>query len=84
MTIKFFGRPDCPKCPPAKELAKKLQKNQDFKVELYDLDNADGLAEGTLYGVMSTPTIIVVDDKDKEVVSWRGQTPTESEIKKHL
>ena len=83
MVVKIFTRPTCPKCPPAKTLAEKLKK-QWIKVKMFNLDEVEGLTEGTLYGVMGTPTILIVDDKDKEIVSWRGQTPTEAEIKKYL
>jgi len=83
MVVKIFTRPTCPKCPPAKTLAEKLKK-QGIKVKMFNLDEVEGLTEGTLYGIMGTPTILIVDDKDKEIVSWRGQTPTEAEIKKYL
>lgn len=83
MLIKFFVRPGCPKCPPSKALAKKL-KEEGVPTKIYNLEEADGLAEGALYGVMSTPTVIIVNEKDEEVISWRGETPSENEIKKYL
>jgi glutaredoxin len=83
MTVKFFWRPGCPKCPPAKELSKKLLKDG-FNIKLYNLEDTNGLAEATLHGVMSTPTIVVTDDNDKEINSWRGETPAEVEIKKYF
>ena len=83
MMVKIFWRQGCPKCPAAKELGKKLS-NSNVNVKIYNLENIDGLSEGTLFGVMSTPTTIVVDDENKEVASWRGETPSEAEIKKHI
>jgi len=75
--VKIFTRVNCPKCPAAKALAKELN------VKTYNLDDADGLAEGTLYEVMSTPAVIVTDN-NKEVMSWRGKTPLKDEVKKYL
>jgi protein-disulfide isomerase len=83
MLIKIFWRDGCPKCPPAKELGKKLSA-ADTDVKIYNLNNAEGLAEATLYGVMSTPATVISDEKGKEVVSWRGETPSEDEIKNTL
>ena len=83
MIIRIFTRQGCHKCPPAKALGKKLSEGS-INVKFYDLEDADGLAEATLFGVMSTPTIVVVDENDKEIISWRGETPTEAEIKRYL
>jgi glutaredoxin len=83
MLVKIFWRKGCPKCPRAKELGKKLTK-EGIEVNYYNLDEAEGLSEGTTYAVMGTPTVIVVDEKNKEVASWRGKSPSESEIKKYL
>lgn len=77
MKIKYFFKQDCPKCPAAKEVIKKFE---DF-VEYYDLDTVDGLAEGAYYMVSSTPTTVIVDEEGREVVSWRGSLPPESEIR---
>lgn len=83
MMVKIFWRPGCPKCPAAKELGKKLI-DEGVNVKIYNLEDIDGLSEGTLFGVMSTPTTIIVDNKNKEVASWRGETPSEAEIKKYI
>lgn len=83
MKVKIFWREGCPKCPPAKELGQKL-KDQGLDVQLLGFDEAEGLTEATIHQVMATPSIIVVDDKDNEVSSWRGETPDISEVKKVL
>ena len=81
MIVKVFTKETCPKCPPAKELAKKLiEKGVD--VNLYSLDEADGLAEASMYDVMSTPSIIVCDKEGSEERSFRGEVPSEEEILK--
>ncbi len=77
MKIKYFFKQDCPKCPAAKEIVKKFEDI----VEYHDLDTVDGLAEGAYYMVSSTPTIIVVDERGREVASWRGSLPTENDIR---
>ncbi len=79
MQVKIFIKKTCPKCPPAKELAEDL-KNKDIKVELYDMDTPDGLAEASMFNVMATPTIIIVNDEGKEEKAYRGVVPQAEEI----
>jgi len=81
MIVKVFTKETCPKCPPAKDLAQKLIE-KDVDVELYSLDEADGLAEASMYDVMSTPSIIVCDKEGSEERSFRGEVPSEEEILK--
>ncbi|NIM46826.1 MAG: thioredoxin family protein [Candidatus Aenigmarchaeota archaeon] len=81
MKLLVFTKKDCPNCPPAKKLAKDLEK--DFLVVIYDISEVDSLAEAQFYGVMSTPSLILVDEYDKEIRSWRGTTPSKEEILKY-
>ena len=79
-SIKLFWKQDCPKCPAAKQVSNSL-KSAGFNILDYNLDTADGLAEGAYHGVLSTPTLLVIDENDKEVLQWRGDVPTLEEIK---
>lgn len=78
-SIKFFWKQDCPKCSTAKQVLVAL-RDGGFNVTEYDLETADGLAEGTYHNVLSTPTLLVVDDTDKELLQWRGDVPTLEEL----
>lgn len=70
MHIKFFVKRDCPRCPAAKHAL------ADFAgVEVYDLDDVDGLAEAAFFNVLSTPTVLVVDSDGVEIAAWRGVAP---------
>jgi len=73
----------CPKCPAVKEIGKELKK-EGLPVLNYDLDTIDGLAEASFYSILSTPSIIIEDEEEKEVMSWRGVVPTLEEVKQHL
>jgi len=75
LRIKLFTKKACPRCPEAKAVTAELKN-----VELYDIEEVDGLTEAAFYGVLSTPSIIVVDDDGKEVVSWRGEVPSRDEL----
>lgn len=75
MILKVFTQPMCPACPPAKELAKKLEKY--VTVEYIDVSQPQGLDEAMKYNVMATPTLILVDKDVKKV--WTG-TPDENEV----
>ena len=79
MKIKVFIKEGCPKCPPAKELAEDLA-NKGIKVEFFDMDTPDGLAEASMFNVMATPTIIIINDEDKEEKAYRGVVPQAEEI----
>ncbi len=82
MEVKIFWQEQCPDCPPVKELGKKLEE-QGVKVNYYDIKDIDGLATGTLFGIMSTPSVVVAEG-DSEIASWKGEVPTLEEVKKHL
>ena len=81
MILKIFTQPSCPNCPPAKKLGKDIEKKENGTVvEWYDVTEAEGLAEAAFYSVMATPSLVLLDDKGKEVKTWRGETPKEEEI----
>lgn len=50
----------------------------------YDVESVDGLAEASFYEVISTPSIIILDEKDNEIASFRGKVPTLDELEKVL
>lgn len=82
MILKLFTQPNCPRCPAAKELVKKLTSSRvnELKVEEFDVSTVDGLAEASFYSVMATPSLVLCDDQGKEIYGWRGQTPGEKEL----
>ena len=82
MQIKLFTQDQCPNCPPAKNLARKL-KDKGFSVTHHDIKTPDGLAESLMRDVMSTPSIIITKN-NAEIAGWRGTVPEKTEIMKHL
>lgn len=80
MTIKVFTKSSCPKCPPAKELAEEL-KTKGENVVMCSLDEPSGLAEAAMYDIMATPSIVITDNNDLELKSWRGEVPSLDEVK---
>ena len=84
--LKVFTKADCPKCPAAKLLSEEVQKEGKTKVEFYDVDQPEGLAEAQLYGVLSTPSLIICKDsaEEEEVASFRGETPSKEELNNAL
>ena len=81
--VKVFVKDGCYKCPSAKEVGVLLEK-EGLNVLYYDLDTADGLAEASYYGVLSTPTMIVEDADENTVADFRGTVPTLQAIKEVL
>jgi glutaredoxin len=74
--LKLFVKRDCPKCPAAKEVVKEFPG----AVEIYDIDQVEGLAEAAYYSVQCTPSILVVDDAGVELRAWRCEVPSPREI----
>jgi len=59
-------------------------REQGLPVYDYDLDTPDGLAEASCYGIMTTPTIIIEDEKENRIASFSGKIPTAAEVKKTI
>ena len=82
MKMKIFWQKDCPNCPGAKDIGKILE--EELAVQYYDVNTVDGLAEACIYQVMSTPSIVLVTEKGKEIESWRGILPEIDCIRKKI
>lgn len=80
MKLKLFTQPTCPKCPAAKELVKKIEHK--VNVEQHDIQTEDGLAEALEYGIMSTPSIVIIDNDDDVLGEWRSEVPSLEELNK--
>ncbi len=81
--VKIFTKANCPKCPAVKEIGARL-KEEGVRVLDYDVDTLDGLAEASFYSVLSTPSIIVEDEQEREIVGWRGVIPSLQELRESL
>lgn len=77
--IKIFTSPTCPNCPPAKAMGEAL-KNREMNVQMLSIDQAEGLAEAQYHGVMGVPAIIITDEEDNEIISWRSILPGIDEV----
>ena len=62
----FIRKTGCPKCHQVLEGLKVL-KEKGVEFQIYDVDTVDGLAEASYHGILSTPTIIRVDDEGEEI-----------------
>jgi len=82
-SLKIFTKAKCPKCPIVKEMGMELKK-EGVPVLHYDLDTIEGLAEASFYSILSTPSLIIEDEEEREVISWRGVVPTLQEVKQYL
>jgi glutaredoxin len=73
--VKLFVKDDCPRCPAAKRACEGIAN-----LSVYDVGDVDGLAEASFWGVLATPSVLVVDSRGQEVASWRGEAPDPSEL----
>jgi len=76
VNIKLFVKENCPRCPAAKRACEGLAG-----VETYNVDNVEGLTEASFYGIMATPTILVLDSSGNEIAGWRGEAPEPAVLK---
>jgi len=87
MKVKVFGKPGCEFC---KTTMKKFETFLDLwkisdKVNLsfFDMETADGLAEGAFLSVSKIPTSII--ERDGQVLArWDGKVPVSEEFKPHF
>ncbi|OYT65550.1 hypothetical protein B6U74_03170 [Candidatus Bathyarchaeota archaeon ex4484_205] len=79
LKLKIFHGENCPNCPPAISLGKELAA-RGFYIEFICVDEVDGMAEAAFHMIQSTPSIIVVNHNDEEILSWRGKVPSMDEI----
>jgi len=75
MKFKLFWKEGCPMCPAAKNVIHQLICSG-YQAMEYDLETTEGLAEAAFYAVLSTPTIILLDEQDNSIAEWRGKVPT--------
>jgi len=81
--VKIFTKAQCPRCPQAKAMGEILRE-KGVRVEYFDLETPDGLAEAAYYSVQSTPTILVEDLQERVLARWAGQVPSIGEVEKVL
>ena len=70
MKALLFYREHCPNCPPVKEYMAKHYSG--IEVEAVNCDTEDGMKMARDRWVMSTPTVIMVNDDDEEL--WRTRS----------
>ncbi|OGC03452.1 hypothetical protein A2276_00885 [candidate division WOR-1 bacterium RIFOXYA12_FULL_43_27] len=80
--VKVFGKPGCEFC---KTTVKKFetffgQWKKENPLAFFDMETADGLAEGAFYSVTKIPSTVI--EKDGEILArWDGKVPLSSEFK---
>ena len=71
---------DCPKCEHAQKFKSEIE-NKGIKTEYHDIKTVDGLSEALMFNVMDSPSVVAVDDNNKELKIWKGSIPQIEEIK---
>ena len=79
MELKVFTMEKCPKCPLAKEIARRVAKKLGLKLVEIRLDTPDGEIEGLMYNVVSTPSIALGDE-----VLVRGDVLSEEVLEREI
>ena len=88
LEVKVFGKPDCEFC---KTTMKKFETffsrwNIDqakAKLNFFDMETVDGLAEGAFYSVTKIPSTIIEKSGDL-LARWDGKVPLSEEFKSYF
>ncbi|MBI4744873.1 MAG: thioredoxin family protein [Actinobacteria bacterium] len=78
MKIKLFWKENCSRCPSAKNLLQNYSN-----VDYCNTGEVDGLSEAAYYGVMSTPSILLIEGEEV-IRSWTGEAPTRQELEEWI
>jgi len=62
LELKVFTMANCPRCPLAKEIARRVAEKLGVRLVEVRLDTPDGEIEGLMYNVVSTPSIAFGDE----------------------
>ncbi len=73
MKLSVYTGPDCPKCPPAKELCQSVAKEMGLDYEEIDIN--DKMIEALQMQIASTPSIVIDED-----VVFRSSIPAKEEL----
>lgn len=88
LEVKVFGKPGCEFC---KTTMKKFETffsrwkidPEKVKLNFFDMETVDGMAEGAFYSVTDIPSTII--EKESEIITrWDGKVPLSEEFKDHL
>lgn len=85
MQIKVFGKPNCEYCKTTMQKFETFMKRwnvapEAIKLNFFDMEGLDGLAEGAFYGVTKIPTTII-EKNESLVARWDGKVPLSEEFK---
>lgn len=74
--ILFFYSKTCKNCSGAR----KLLDDSGIDYISLDVDTVDGKSEAVFYNVQATPSIIIIDENDDEIDSFRSIIPSLSDL----
>ncbi len=80
--IMLFTSPTCPHCHTAREVIKKLDRD-DFKFDEVSTSSPNGSKMAQKYGIMSVPTVFVKGPEHPEIIGLKG-VPSERELNKSI
>lgn len=85
--VKIFVRDNCPKCPVAKKIHLDLVNGpvgEIADIQAFNVGEASGLAEASMYMVATAPAILVCDGDEDVIREWRSDMPPVGEIESLL
>jgi hypothetical protein len=85
--IKIFGKKNCAKCETTKNkfnhFIEKHKLHDIAMFEFFDMDTADGLAEGAFNDVLKIPTTLI-ENKQAVLARWDGEVPKTEDFENYF
>ena len=70
-SIHYFKSKNCPNCKATQGVVTGLRE-RGYKVNIHDIDGVDGLAQASFFSVQATPTLLIVDEFERETAGFRS------------
>ena len=85
MQVSIFGKHNCGNCQSTKKMfgffLGKWGIADKVKVEFYDMDTTDGLAESAFHDVSNNLPTVIIANGDRTLARWEGKIPQVEEVK---
>lgn len=73
MRVSILYRPNSEQSRPVEEFAHEFKRIHDYDVELLSTETREGASIASLYDIMQTPCLMVVENDGHMVQSWSGE-----------
>ena len=82
MRLVLFTMHGCPRCPKAREIARKVAEEHGLDLVEVDMRTLEGQIEALMYNVCTAPTLLLTDDDFHVLFIVPGREPTAEDVER--